>query len=110
MKKVLIALMITLMTAGTFFAKPVDFETDNYYILTDDENEQIDFGERSDAYIITLLVNAFPKKTGKYENKYTGFSFEEVDDPHESIFDELPEPLKKFNDFISKSIITLQGN
>ena len=86
MKKILTVLMMTLMMAGSLFAKPVDFKTDSYYILADDENEQVDFSWLSDANIITLLVNAFPKKTGEHEYKYVGFSFEEVDELSEKYF------------------------
>ena len=86
MKKIFV-LMMVLMMAGSLFAKPVVFETDDYYIVADDE--QTDFGELSDADIIKLLVNSFPKKTGEYENKYAGFSFKEVDEISEKYFNYL---------------------
>ena len=95
MKKIFTVLMMTLMMAG-LFAKPVDIETDNYYILTDDENTQKDFSGSSNEDIISLLLYAFPKKTGEYENKYVGFSFCEVDGLAEKYFNYLA--LSKYSD------------
>ena len=86
MKKILTVLIMTLMMAGSLFAKPVNIEKKYYYILTDDEITQKDFGDLSDADIISLVVSSFPKKIGEYEYKYTGFSFEEVDELSEKYF------------------------
>lgn len=64
--------MILMMVFGlsTAFAKPVDFENDEYYILTDDENVQKDFSGMDDLDIVATVVSSIPKKTGEYENKY----------------------------------------
>ena len=74
--------MILTMIFGlsTVFAKPVDIETDNYYIFTDDENEQVDFSGLSDVEIIVKVVNAIPEKTGEYKNVLYGIAFEKEDD------------------------------
>ena len=88
MKKILTVLMMVFGLSAVF-AKPVEFERDDCYILTDDENIQTDFGERSVKEIITLILNAFPKKTGEYENKYVGFGICEVDELAEKYFNYL---------------------
>lgn len=88
MKKITL-FVLTLMMAGTLFAKPVNIEKNYYYILTDDENPQTDFSDLSDTDIISLVVSSFPKKIGEYEYKYTGFSFEEVDELSEKYFNYL---------------------
>ena len=80
MKKILTVLMMTLMMAGSLFAKPVDFETDNYYIVADDETKQVDFSGLSDVEIIVKVVNAIPEKTGEYKNVLYGIVFEKEDD------------------------------
>lgn len=58
-------LMVLVMVFGlsAVFAKPVDFETDDYIVITDDENTPSDFGGLSDVDIVAKIVNAMPKET-----------------------------------------------
>lgn len=81
MKKILTVLMMVLgLSVSVAFAKPVDIETDDYYIFADDETKQVDFSGLSDVEIIVKVVNAIPEKTGEYKNVLYGIAFEkEVD-------------------------------
>ena len=73
-------------TMVTAFAKPVDFETDEYYILTDDENVQKDFSGMDDLDIVATVVSSMPKKTGEYENKYVSLRIGEVNEMSKKYF------------------------
>lgn len=79
MKKVF---MIVMMVFGlsAVFAKPVDFETDEYYIIADDENKQKDFTGMSDLDIVATVVSSVPGKTGEYTNKYGALRIGEVNE------------------------------
>ena len=79
MKKMMMVLMMVFGLSAAF-AKPIDIETDNYYILTDDENTQVDFSGLSDVEIIVKVLNAIPEKTGEYKNVLYGIAFEKEDD------------------------------
>ena len=79
MKKILMVLMMVFGLSAAF-AKPVDIETDNYYIFADDETKQVDFSGLSDVEIIVKVVNAIPEKTGEYKNVLYGIAFEKEDD------------------------------
>lgn len=80
--------MILMMVFGlsAAFAKPVDFENDEYYILTDDENVQKDFSGMDDLDIVATVVSAVPKKTGEYENKYASLRIGEVNEMSKKYF------------------------
>ena len=69
------------------FAKPVEFETDDYIFITDDENTPKDFSGRSDEEIVAIVVNSFPQKIGKYSVRYFMHKFEnEIDVLDEKYF------------------------
>lgn len=68
------------------FAKPVDLEIDEYYILTDDENVQKDFSGMSDLDIVATVVYAVPRKTGEYTNKYVALKIGEVNELSKKYF------------------------
>lgn len=78
MKKMVMILMMVFGLSAAF-AKPVDFEIDGYYFVTDDENEQADFSDMDDLDIVATVVSSMPDKTGEYKNKYTGLKIGEVD-------------------------------
>ena len=78
MKKMIMVLMMV-FGLSVAFAKPVDFEIDGYYIVTDDENEQKDFSGMDDLDIVATVVSSIPDKTGEYENRYSGLEIGEVD-------------------------------
>lgn len=79
MKKMMMVLMMV-FGLSTVFAKPVDFENDEYYLLTDDENVQKDFSGMDDLDIVATVVSSMPKKTGEYENRYASLKIGEVDE------------------------------
>lgn len=85
MKKILMVMMMV-FGLSTAFAKPVDFENDEYYILTDDENVQKDFSGMSDLDIVATVVSSMPKKTGEYENRYVALKFGEVNEMSKKYF------------------------
>ena len=76
-------MVFTMMAA---FAKPVDFENDEYYVLTDDENVQKDFSGMDDLDIVATVVSSIPKKTGEYENKYVSLRIGEVNEMSKKYF------------------------
>ena len=73
-------MMVLMMVFGlsAVFAKPVDFETDEYYVFTDDENVQEDFSGMSDLDIVATIVSSVPDKTGEYKNRYVDLVIDEV--------------------------------
>lgn len=73
-------LTVLMMVFGlsAVFAKPVNFEIDDYYIFTDDENVQKDFSGMDDLDIVATVVSSMPKKTGEYENRYVALDISEV--------------------------------
>ena len=77
MKKMILVLMMVFGLSAAF-AKPVDFESGDYYIITNDENEQTDFSGMSDLDIVARTVFAMPKKTGEYKNVYGDIMIDEV--------------------------------
>lgn len=79
MKKILMVMMMVFGLSAVF-AKPVDFETDKYYIVSDDENVQKDFSGMDDLDIVATVVSSMPKKTGEYENKYASLKIGEVNE------------------------------
>lgn len=79
MKKIMMVLMMVFGLSAVF-AKPVDFENDEYYVFADDETKQADFSGLSDVEIIVKVVNAIPEKTGEYKNVLYGIAFEKEDD------------------------------
>lgn len=80
--------MVLVMVFGlsTAFAKPVDFETDEYYILTDDENVQKDFSGMDDLGIVATVISSVPDKTGEYENRYVHLMIGEVNEMSKKYF------------------------
>lgn len=78
MKKILTVLMMVFGLSAVF-AKPVDFEIGEYYVLTNDENVQKDFSGMSDLDIVATVVSSVPKKTGEYKNRYVTLKIDEVD-------------------------------
>ena len=80
MKKILTVLIMTLIMAGSLFAKPVNIETNSSFIFADDETEQTDFSGLSDIEIIVKVVSSIPEKTGEYKNVLYGIAFEKEDD------------------------------
>ena len=80
----MILMMVFTMMAG--FAKPVDFETDNYIVITDDENVQKDFSGMNDLDIVATVVSSMPKKTGEYENKYVNLKVDKVNEMSKKYF------------------------
>ena len=88
MRKITLFLMTLMMVFGlsAAFAKPVDFENDEYYIVTDDENVQKDFSGMDDLDIVATVVSSMPKKTGEYENKYAALKIGEVDEMSKKYF------------------------
>ena len=79
MKKVMMVLMMVFGLSAVF-AKPVDFENDEYYILTDDENVQKDFSGMDDLDIVATVVSSIPKNTCEYENKYASLRIGKVNE------------------------------
>ena len=80
--------MVLMMAFGlsVVFAKPVDFENDEYYIITDDENVQKDFSGMDDLDIVATVISCVPKKTGEYENKYVSLKIGEVNEMSKKYF------------------------
>lgn len=85
MKKMMMVLMVA-FGLSTAFAKPVDFENDEYYIVTDDENVQKDFSGMDDLDIVATVVSNMPKKTGEYENKYVNLKIGKVNEMSKKYF------------------------
>lgn len=85
MKKIIMVLMMVFGLSAAF-AKPVDFEIDEYYLITDDENVQKDFSGMDDLDIVATVVSSMPKKTGEYENKYVMLEISEVDELSKKYF------------------------
>ena len=85
MKRMLMVLMMVFGLSAVF-AKPVDFENDEYYIITDDENTQKDFTGMSDLDIVATVVSSMPDKTGEYENRYVALTIGEVDEMSKKYF------------------------
>lgn len=88
MRKITLFIMILMMVFGlsAVFAKPVDFENDEYYILTDDENVQKDFSDMDDLDIVATVVSSVPDKTGEYENRYVALKIGEVNEMSKKYF------------------------
>lgn len=86
MKKMIMVLMMVVTMMAGLFAKPVDLEIDEYYILTDDENVQKDFSGMDDLDIVATVVSSMPKKTGEYENKYVNLAIDEVNEMSKKYF------------------------
>lgn len=85
MKKIAMVLMMV-FGLSVAFAKPVDLETDEYYVITDDENVQKDFSGMDDLDIVATVVSAVPKKTGEYKNKYVCLKIGEVNELSKKYF------------------------
>ena len=85
MKKMIMVLMMVFGLSAAF-AKPVDFENGEYYILTDDENVQKDFSGMDDLDIVATVVSSVPDKTGEYENRYANLSIGEVNELSKKYF------------------------
>ena len=85
MKKMIMVLMMVFGLSAVF-AKPVDFENDGYYIITDDENEQKDFSGMDDLDIVATVVSSVPDKTGKYENRYVSLKIGKVNEMSNKYF------------------------
>lgn len=85
MKKMIMILMMVFGLSAAF-AKPVDFENDEYYIITDDENVQKDFSGMDDLDIVATVVSSMPKKTGEYENRYVALKIGEVNEMSNKYF------------------------
>ena len=80
--------MVLMMVFGlsAVFAKPVDFEIGEYYVITDDENEQKDFSNMDDLDIVATVVSAVPDKTGEYENRYVALDIGEANEMSKKYF------------------------
>ena len=85
MKKMIMVLTMVFGLSAAF-AKPVDFENDEYYIVTDDENVQADFSNMDDLDIVATVVSSVPKKTGEYENRYVTLKIGEVNEISKKYF------------------------
>ena len=85
MKKMMMVLMMVFGLSAVF-ARPVYFENDEYYILTDDENVQKDFSGMDDLDIVATVVSSMPKKTGEYENRYVNLKIGEVNEMSKKYF------------------------
>lgn len=85
MKKMMMIMMMVFGLSAAF-AKPVDIENDEYYILTDDENEQKDFSGMDDLDIVATVVSSVPDKTGEYENRYANLMIGEVNEMSKKYF------------------------
>lgn len=85
MKKIVMVMMMV-FGLSTVFAKPVDLENDEYYILTDDENEQKDFSGMDDLDIVATVVSSVPDKTGEYENRYASLKIGKVNEMSKKYF------------------------
>lgn len=85
MKKMMMVLMMVFGLSAVF-AKPVDFENDEYYILTDDENVQKDFSGMDDLDIVATVISSMPNKTGEYENRYVSLMIGEVNEMSKKYF------------------------
>ena len=85
MKKMFMIMMMVFGLSAAF-AKPVDFESDEYYIVTDDENVQKDFTGMSDLDIVATVVSSVPKKTGEYAYKYCTLRVGEVNELSKKYF------------------------
>ena len=85
MKKILTVLMMVFGLSAAF-AKPVDFEIGDYYLLADDENVQKDFSGMDDLDIVATVVSSMPKKTGEYENRYVALDIGEVSEESKKYF------------------------
>lgn len=85
MKKILMVLMMVFGLSAAF-AKPVEFENDDYLIITDDENVQKDFSGMDDLNIVATVVSSMPKKTGEYDNKYASLKIGEVNEMSKKYF------------------------
>ena len=85
MKKMMIVLMMAFGLSAAF-AKPVNLENDEYYILTDDEYVQRDFNGMDDLNIVATVMSCMPKKTGEYENEYIGLEICKVNEMSKKYF------------------------
>ena len=85
MKKIAMVLMMVFGLSAAF-AKPVDFETEEYYVVADDENVQKDFSGMDDLDIVATVVSCMPKKTGEYENSYVGLKVDKVNEMSKKYF------------------------
>lgn len=85
MKKMVMILMMVFGLSAVF-AKPVDFENDEYYIITDDENVQKDFSGMNDLDIVATVVSSIPDKTGEYKNRYANLMISEVNEMSKKYF------------------------
>ena len=72
--------MILTMIFGlsAVFAKPVDFEIDDYIVVADDEPTPKNFEGLSDVDIVAKIVNAMPKETVGKKAVYSCCNFSEV--------------------------------
>lgn len=77
MKKIAMVLMMVFGLSAVF-AKPVDFETDDYIFIADDETTPKNFEGLSDIDIVAKLVNAMPKETNGKKAIYSCCEFTEV--------------------------------
>ena len=77
MKKMMMVLMMVFGLSAVF-AKPVEFETDDYIVIADDENVQKNFEGLSDVDIVAKIVNAMPKETVGKKAIYSYCRFTEV--------------------------------
>lgn len=85
MKKIVMILMMVFGLSAVF-AKPIDFETDDYIVITDDENVQEDFSGMDDLDIVATVVSSIPEKTGEYENRYVSLKIGEVNEMSKKYF------------------------
>lgn len=77
MKKMLMVLMMVFGLSAAF-AKPIDFEMDDYMVIADDEPTPKNFEGFSDVDIVARLVNAMPKETAGKKAIYSCCDFTEV--------------------------------
>ena len=85
MKKIIMVMMMVFGLSAVF-AEPVDFENDEYYVITDDENVQKDFSNMDDLDIVATVVSSIPDKTGEYTNRYVTLRIGEVDEMSKKYF------------------------
>ena len=77
MKKMMMVLMMVFGLSAVF-AKPVEFETDDYVVVADDETTPANFEGLSDIDIVAKIVNAVPKETAGKKAIYNCCNFTEV--------------------------------
>ena len=82
----MVIVLMMVFGLSAVFAKPVDFENDEYYIITDDENVQKDFSGMDDLDIVATVVSSMPEKTGEYENRYVALKIGEVNEMSKKYF------------------------